>query len=120
MKQLCGKHMIGKYADPSKANIATPDVTLLNQDGFTVGFDSETIKAQAFNRRRPGGGLNYSQLNYNIMSAVEAPIFFVTNSTAIPLGSQNAYLIQPDVALNSTDATEVLSDYCILKYYKIR
>jgi len=74
------KYMIGKYADPSKATTTSPDVTLANQFGFPVGFDSETIKAQSFNRGTLGGGLNYSQLNYNVVGSVEAPSFFVTNS----------------------------------------
>jgi hypothetical protein len=74
--------MIGKYAKPELAAAATstPDVTLANQYGFPVGFDSQTIKAQAFNRGTLGGGLNYSQLNFSVLGSSEAPIFFVTNS----------------------------------------
>jgi hypothetical protein len=74
------KYMIGKYADPAAATTTAPDVTLTNQFGFPVGYDSETIKAQAFNRGTQGGGLNYSQLNFNVLGSATAPLFYVTNS----------------------------------------
>jgi hypothetical protein len=74
------KYMIGKYADPGSAATATPDVTLANQFGFPVGFDSETIKTQPFNRGTKGQGLNYSQINFAVLGAADAPILFVTNS----------------------------------------
>lgn len=77
------KYIMGKYVDPSKATTTAPDVALENQFGFPVGYDSETIKAESFNRGGAGGsatGLNYSQLNYNVLGHAEAPLFFVTNS----------------------------------------
>jgi hypothetical protein len=74
------KYMIGKYANPAQATTTTPDVTLANQFGFPVGFDSETIKAQPFNRGTLGGGLNYSQINFSVIGHAEAPLHFVTNS----------------------------------------
>jgi len=146
------QYIVGKYPDPKAAPSVSPDVTLANQFGFPVGFDSETIKAQAFNRGTAGGsgtGLNYSQLNFNSLGSLEAPSFFVTysqtkllmaeaaqrgwitgnpqtlyedgvrasmdqwklypNATAISLSDQNAYLAQPDVAFNSTDALKLIN-----------
>ena len=74
------KFMIAKYANPAQATTTAPDVTLANQFGFPVGYDSETIKEEVFNRGTLGGGLNYSQLNFNVVGHSEAPLFFVTNS----------------------------------------
>lgn len=74
------KYMIGKYADPGAATTTTPDVTLANQFGFPVGFDSETIKADASYRGTQGQGLNYSQINFNVLGSATAPTFYVTNS----------------------------------------
>lgn len=74
------KFMIGKYANPAQATTTTPDVDLASQFGFPVGYDSETIKDETFNRGTLGGGLNYSQLNFNVLGHAEAPLFFVTNS----------------------------------------
>jgi len=76
-------YIMGKYTDPKQAPASSPDVTLANQFGFPIGFDSGTIQGQPFNRGTAGGsgtGLNYSQLNFSILGALEAPSFFVTNS----------------------------------------
>ncbi|NJM24318.1 MAG: SusD/RagB family nutrient-binding outer membrane lipoprotein, partial [Bacteroidia bacterium] len=74
------KFMIGKYANPAQATTTSPDVTLTNQFGFPIGYDSETIKAEAFDRGTLGGGLNYSQLNFDVLGNAVAPLFFITNA----------------------------------------
>lgn len=89
------KFMIAKYTDPSKANATTtvPDVTLANQYGFPVGYDAQTIKASGFDRgpSPAGSGLNYSQLNYNVIGSAEAPIQFVTYSQTKLLMAEAAF-----------------------------
>jgi hypothetical protein len=57
-----------------------PDTTLANQFGFPVGYDAESVKAKSDYRGTNGSGLNYSQLNYNVIASALAPVFLVTNS----------------------------------------
>ncbi|MEO7992288.1 MAG: SusD/RagB family nutrient-binding outer membrane lipoprotein [Chryseolinea sp.] len=74
------KYMIGIYANPTSATTTTPDVTLANQFGFPVGFDNSTIQDEPSYRGAMGGGMNYSQLNFNVLGNATAPVFYVTNS----------------------------------------
>lgn len=73
-------YLVGKYADPNTVLGTTPDTTLANQFGFPVGYDNTTIKSTPGYRGTNGSGLNYSQLNYNVIASALAPIFLVTNS----------------------------------------
>jgi hypothetical protein len=76
------KYMIGKYTDPNSAPSSTPDVTLANQYGFPVGYDNATVQSKPDYRGTAptGTGLNYSQINFNVVGSAIAPLFYVTNS----------------------------------------
>jgi hypothetical protein len=73
-------YLIGKYGDPNLVLATNPDTTLANQFGFPVGYDAESVKAKSDYRGTNGSGLNYSQLNYNVIASALAPVFLVTNS----------------------------------------
>ena len=73
------KYIGASYANPTTIS-TTPDTTTANQYGFPVGYDAVTILAAPGSRGAKGGGLNYTQLNYQVMISTVAPALFITNA----------------------------------------
>src|SRR5436190_4401006 len=73
------KYIGASYANPTTIS-TTPDTTTANQYGFPVGYDAVTFLTAPGTRGAKGGGLNYTQLNYNVMVSTVAPAIFITNA----------------------------------------
>jgi hypothetical protein len=73
------KYIGASYADPTKLT-STRDTTTANQYGFPVGYDAVTFLTAPGSRGAKGGGLNYTQLNYDVMVSTVAPALFITNA----------------------------------------
>jgi len=73
------KYIGASYANPTTIS-TTPDTTTANQYGFPVGYDAVTFLTAPGSRGAKGGGLNYTQLNYNVMVSTVAPAIFITNA----------------------------------------
>jgi len=73
------KYIGASYANPTTIS-TTPDTTTANQYGFPVGYDAVTFLTAPGTRGAKGGGLNYTQLNYNVMISTVAPALFITNA----------------------------------------
>ncbi|MEO6721581.1 MAG: SusD/RagB family nutrient-binding outer membrane lipoprotein [Ferruginibacter sp.] len=73
------KYIGASYANPTTIS-TTPDTTLANQYGFPVGYDAVTFLTAPGSRGAKGGGLNYTQLNYQVMVSTVAPALLITNS----------------------------------------
>lgn len=73
------KYIGASYANPTTIS-TTPDTTRANQYGFPVGYDAVTFLTAPGTRGAKGGGLNYTQLNYNVMISTVAPALFITNA----------------------------------------
>ncbi len=73
------KYIGASYANPTTIS-TTPDTTTANQYGFPVGYDAVTILTAPGTRGAKGGGLNYTQLNYQVMVSTVAPALFITNA----------------------------------------
>jgi hypothetical protein len=73
------KYIGASYANPTTIS-TTPDTTTANQYGFPVGYDAVTFLTAPGTRGPKGGGLNYTQLNYNVMISTVAPAIFITNA----------------------------------------
>jgi len=75
------KYIGASYANPTTVNsTSTRDTTTANQYGFPVGYDAVSFLTAPGSRGAKGGGLNYTQLNYQVMVSSIAPAFFITNS----------------------------------------
>lgn len=74
------KFIIANYADPGAiANNTNPDTVLANQFGVPPGITSDQILASGSPYRGArGSGLNYSQVNVNIVAGLGVPDFWVT------------------------------------------
>jgi len=66
------KYIGASYANPTTIS-TTPDTTTANQYGFPVGYDAVTILTAPGTRGAKGGGLNYTQLNYQVMVNTFSP-----------------------------------------------
>ena len=73
------KYIGASYTNPTTIS-TTPDTTTANQYGFPVGYDAVTILTAPGTRGAKGGGLNYTQLNYQVMVSTVAPALFITNA----------------------------------------
>ncbi|MEO6230274.1 MAG: SusD/RagB family nutrient-binding outer membrane lipoprotein [Ferruginibacter sp.] len=73
------KYIGASYANPTTIT-STRDTTLANQYGFPVGYDAVSFLTAPGSRGAKGGGLNYTQLNYDVMVSTVAPALFITNS----------------------------------------
>ncbi|MBK5271003.1 MAG: SusD/RagB family nutrient-binding outer membrane lipoprotein, partial [Bacteroidia bacterium] len=73
------KYIGASYANPTTIS-TTPDTTTANQYGFPIGYDAVTFLTAPGSRGAKGGGLNYTQLNYNVMVSTVAPAIFITNA----------------------------------------
>ena len=81
-----------KYPDPSRApSNLNPDVTLANQFGFPIGYSTITINntvpgfrssttAPALSTAAGVNGVNYSQINFNVVANQTAPLLIITNA----------------------------------------
>lgn len=75
------KYIGASYANPTTVtNIATRDTTTANQYGFPIGYDAVSFLTAPGSRGAKGGGLNYTQLNYQVMVSSVAPALFITNA----------------------------------------
>jgi len=74
------KYIGASYANPTTITTSTRDTTTANQYGFPVGYDAVSFLTAPGSRGAKGGGLNYTQLNYDVMASTVAPAFFITNS----------------------------------------
>ena len=73
------KYIGASYANPTTIT-STRDTTTANQYGFPVGYDAVSILTAPGTRGAKGGGLNYTQLNYQVMVSTVAPALFITNA----------------------------------------
>jgi len=73
------KYIGASYANPTTIT-ATPDTTTANQYGFPIGYDAVSFLTAPGSRGAKGGGLNYTQLNYQVMVSTVAPALFITNA----------------------------------------
>ena len=73
------KYIGASYANPTTIT-TTPDTTTANQYGFPVGYDAVSFLTAPGSRGAKGGGLNYTQLNYQVMVSTVAPALFITNA----------------------------------------
>lgn len=74
------KYIGASYANPTTITSSTRDTTTANQYGFPEGYDAVSFLTAPGSRGAKGGGLNYTQLNYDVMVSTIAPAFFITNS----------------------------------------
>ena len=75
------KYIGASYANPTTvSSTATRDTITADQFGFPVGYDAVSILSAPGTRGAKGGGLNYTQLNYQVMLSSVAPALFVTNA----------------------------------------
>ncbi|HEX6847550.1 MAG TPA: SusD/RagB family nutrient-binding outer membrane lipoprotein [Chitinophagaceae bacterium] len=74
------KYIGASYADPAKYTTSVRDTTTANQYGFPVGYDQSSVLSYPGYRGPKGGGLNYTQLNYDVMASTLAPAIFITNA----------------------------------------
>jgi hypothetical protein len=75
------KYIGASYANPTTvSSTATRDTTTANQYGFPIGYDAVSFLTAPGSRGAKGGGLNYTQLNYQVMLSSVAPALFITNA----------------------------------------
>lgn len=75
------KYIGASYANPTTVtSTATRDTTTANQYGFPIGYDAVSVLSAPGTRGAKGGGLNYTQLNYQVMLSSVAPALFITNA----------------------------------------
>ena len=74
------KYIGASYANPTTVTSSTRDTTTANQYGFPVGYDAVSFLTAPGSRGAKGGGLNYTQLNYQVMINTVAPALFITNA----------------------------------------
>jgi hypothetical protein len=75
------KYIGASYANPTTvSSTSTRDTTTANQYGFPVGYDAVSFLTAPGSRGAKGGGLNYTQLNYQVMVSTVAPALFITNA----------------------------------------
>jgi hypothetical protein len=74
------KYIGASYADPAKYTTSVRDTTTANQYGFPVGYDQSSVLNYPGYRGPKGGGLNYTQLNYDVVASTLAPAVFITNA----------------------------------------
>jgi hypothetical protein len=147
------KFILADFDNPAAvANETNPNTNLADQFGVPIGIVSTVLLTDPAYRGAKGGGLNYSQMNTNIVASPAAPAFYVTyaqtslllaeaakrgwiaggdaqaqvyyenaitadmqvyalypGTTPISGADITAYLAQPDVAYNATDAIELIN-----------
>lgn len=74
------KYIGASYADPAKYTTSVRDTITANQYGFPVGYDQSSVLTYPGYRGPKGGGLNYTQLNYDVIASTLAPAVFITNA----------------------------------------
>jgi len=73
------KFIGASYANPTTIT-STRDTTTANQYGFPEGYDAVSFLTAPGSRGAKGGGLNYTQLNYQVMVSTIAPAPLITNA----------------------------------------
>lgn len=73
------KYIGASYANPTTITL-NRDTTTANQYGFPVGYDAVSFLTAPGSRGAKGGGLNYTQFNYDVMISTVAPAIFITNA----------------------------------------
>jgi len=73
------KYIGASYANPTTITL-NRDTTIANQYGFPVGYDAVSFLTAPGSRGAKGGGLNYTQFNYDVMISTVAPAIFITNA----------------------------------------
>jgi hypothetical protein len=77
------KFLAGKYQNAGGSHLDIPDTTTASQDGFPIGQNNNSIATfpgRVVPLTRPGGGFNYSQVNFFVVGNAVAPIHLVTNA----------------------------------------
>jgi hypothetical protein len=86
------KFMIAKYSNPNTApSNLNPDVALSSQFGFPIGYSTITINssvpgfrsstaAPALSTAAGVNGVNYSQINFNVVANQTSPLLVITNA----------------------------------------
>ncbi len=86
------KFLIASFANPNNPLAdPNPDVIPANQFGVPVGVLSNDLEAGAPYRGTRGGGLNYSQMNVNVVASLRAPTFWVTYAQTALLLAEAAH-----------------------------
>ena len=85
------KYIGASYANPTTITSSTRDTTTANQFGFPVGYDAVSFLTAPGSRGPKGGGLNYTQLNYDVMLSTVAPALFITNAQTQLLLAEAAF-----------------------------
>lgn len=88
------KFIAGKYQAAGGAHLDIPDTTTASQNGFPVGQNNNSIATypgRAVPLTRPGGGFNYSQVNFFVIGHPLAPLYIVTNSQTKLLLAEAAF-----------------------------
>ena len=84
------KYIGASYTDPAKFT-TTRDTTTANQYGFPIGYDAVSFLTAPGSRGTKGGGLNYTQLNYQVMVSSVAPAIFITSAQTQLLLAEATY-----------------------------
>ena len=85
------KYIGASYANPTTITSSTRDTTTANQFGFPVGYDAVSFLTAPGSRGPKGGGLNYTQFNYDVMLSTVAPALFITNAQTQLLLAEAAF-----------------------------
>jgi hypothetical protein len=85
------KYISAKYSDAGNAVNLTPDTVTANQYGMPIGYDNGSLPTAPGYKGTAGTGFNYSQLNYNVIARLSAPLFFVTYAQTQLLLAEAAY-----------------------------
>lgn len=77
------KFLAGKYQAAGGPHLDIPDTTTASQTGFPVGQNNNSIAnfaGRVTPLNRPGGGFNYSQINFYVVGNAVAPTLLITNA----------------------------------------
>lgn len=87
------KYIAAKYT-PNQNNapsITNPDTAMANQIGFPVGYSDATLSTYPGYRPPVGQGMDYSQINFNVVGNSTAPVPLITNAQTKLLLAEAAY-----------------------------
>jgi hypothetical protein len=88
------KFLAGKYQNAGGSHLDIPDTTTANQHGFPIGQNDGSIatySGRVTPLTRPGGGYNYSQINYFVVGNPVAPVYIITNAQTKLLLAEAAF-----------------------------
>ncbi len=72
------KYIIAMFDEPNDPlGDPSPDLTIANQYGLPVGIASDALVSAPY-RGMKGTGLDYSQMNVNVVASISAPTFWLT------------------------------------------